>query len=148
MLKISLGADHAGYQLKEVIKKYLLSEGYEVKDFGASSAESSDYPDYIIPAAESVSNGESDRGIVFGGSGNGETIAANKVKGIRCALCWNVESASLAKEHNNANVISMGGRMVADEMAVEIVKTWLNAKFAGGRHERRIMKIAAYEMKT
>lgn len=148
MVKISLGSDHAGYHLKEAVKEYLLTEGYKVKDVGAFSDESSDYPDFIIPAAELVSKGECDYGIVFGGSGNGETIAANKVKGIRCALCWDVKSASLAKEHNNANVISMGERMITTEMGIEIVKTWLAATFNGGRHERRIMKIAAYEMKN
>lgn len=140
-MKIALGTDHAGYELKEDIKKHLISKGIEVKDFGTNSDESVDYPDYIRPAAESVAHGECDLGVVFGGSGNGEAIVANKVKGIRCGVCWNIKSARLAKEHNNANVISIGARMITEEMGIEIVETWLNAEFQGGRHKRRIDKI-------
>lgn len=141
MKKIALGSDHAGYKLKEKIKGYLKSMAYNVVDFGTNSDEPVDYPDYIRPAAESVSKGENDLGIVFGGSGNGEAMVANKVKRIRCGLCWNEESARLAKEHNNANMISLGERMLSEEEAVKIVDSWLNAEFKGGRHLRRIEKI-------
>jgi ribose 5-phosphate isomerase B len=142
-MKIALGTDHAGYLLKEVIKKHLESKGYAVADFGTNSEAAVDYPDFIRPAAESVAAGKNDLGIVFGGSGNGEAMVANKVKGIRCAVCWNEVSARLAKEHNNANVISMGGRMVTEEDGVRIVDAWLNARFEGGRHQRRIDKVEA-----
>lgn len=145
MTKIALGTDHAGFHLKEAIKKFLLAEGYEVNDFGTFSAESVDYPDFVLPAAESVARGENDFGIVFGGSGNGEAIAANKVRGIRCGVCWNEESARLTKEHNNANTIALGGRMVSEEMGIKIVETWLQAIFEGDRHSRRLEKISKYE---
>ena len=141
MKKIALGSDHAGYKLKEKIKGYLKSRAYTVVDYGTNSDESVDYPDVIRPAAESVSKGENDLGIVFGGSGNGEAMVANKVKRIRCGVCWNEKSARLAKEHNNANMISLGERMLSEEEAVKIVDTWLNAKFKGGRHLRKKKKI-------
>jgi len=141
MLRIALGTDHAGYRLKGIIKAHLKSKGYIVTDFGTDSEEAVDYPDFIRPAAQSVAIGESDLGIVLGGSGNGEAIVANKVKGIRCAVCWNEESARLAKEHNNANVISIGARMVSEQEGIRIVDSWLNAEFHGGRHLRRIEKI-------
>ena len=141
MTRIALGTDHAGYRLKEVIKAYLEKEGHQIEDFGADSEDAVDYPDFIRPAAESVARGECDLGIVFGGSGNGEAIVANKVKGIRCGLCWNEDSARLTKEHNNANVIALGGRMVTEDMGIQIVATWMNSEFAGGRHQRRIDKI-------
>lgn len=141
MKKIALGSDHAGYKLKEKIKGYLKSMAYKVVDYGTNSDEPVDYPDYIRPAAESVSNGENDLGIVFGGSGNGEAMVANKVKRIRCGVCWNEESARLAKEHNDANMIALGERMLSEEKAIRIVATWLNAEFKGGRHLRRIEKI-------
>jgi ribose 5-phosphate isomerase B len=141
MTKIALGTDHAGFLLKEVIKAHLLQLGYEVRDFGCNSEEAVDYPDYIRPAAEAVARGVCDLGIVLGGSGNGEAIVANKVKGVRCGLCWNEWSAQMTKEHNNANVIALGGRVVTAEQAVRIVDTWLQATFAGGRHTRRIEKI-------
>ena len=141
MKRIALGSDHAGYKLKEIIKNHLKSKAYAVADYGTDSDEPVDYPDYIRPAAESVANGENDLGIVFGGSGNGEAMVANKVKRIRCGLCWNEKSARLAKEHNNANMISLGERMISEEEAVRIVDTWLKAEFKGGRHLRRIEKI-------
>jgi ribose 5-phosphate isomerase B len=141
MKRIALGSDHAGYKLKERIKTHLKSKSYAVVDYGTDSDEPVDYPDYIRPAAESVANGENDLGIVFGGSGNGEAMVANKVKRIRCGLCWNEKSARLAKEHNNANMISLGERMISEEEAVRIVDAWLNAEFKGGRHLRRIEKI-------
>ena len=145
MIKIALGSDHAGFKLKEVLKKYLESKGYIIKDFGTSSEKMVDYPDFIIPSAESVSKKESALGIVIGGSGNGEAIAANKVKGIRCALCWNRTTARLAKEHNNANMISLGERIITEKEALLIVDTWLNSAFKKGRHLRRINKISKYE---
>jgi ribose 5-phosphate isomerase B len=141
MKRIALGSDHAGFKLKETIKSHLQSKGYGVIDCGTDSAAPVDYPDYVRPAAESVAKGECDLGIVFGGSGNGEAIVANKVKGIRCGVCWNEESARLAKEHNNANVIAIGGRMVSERKGIRIVDAWLDAEFQGGRHQRRIDKI-------
>ncbi len=141
MTTIALGADHAGYGLKEIVKKYLLENNYQVNDFGTHNDTASDYPDFCRPAAESVARGQSDLGIVFGGSGNGEAIVANKIKGIRCGLCWNTESAKLAKEHNDANMISIGARMVSATMAIDIVETWLTSEFQGGRHSKRINKI-------
>ena len=141
MLKIAIGTDHAGYELKEILKTHLKGLGHEVDDFGTNSPESVDYPDFIRPAAESVAAGENDLGIVLGGSGNGEAIVANKVAGIRCGLCWNEASARLTKEHNNANVISIGARMVTPEMARTIVDTWLGTEYEGGRHQTRLDKI-------
>ena len=141
MKNIALGSDHAGYKPKEKIKGYLKSKAYTVVYYFTNIDKSVDYPDFIRPAAESVSNGENDLGIVFGGSGNGEAMVANKVKRIRCGVCWNEKSARLAKEHNNANMISLGERMLSEEEAVKIVDTWLNAEFKGGRHLRRIEKI-------
>jgi len=141
MEKIALGTDHAGFKLKESIKAHLESSGYEVVDYGTNSDESVDYPDYIRPAALSVAKGENDLGIVFGGSGNGEAMVANKVTGIRCGLCWNEESARLTKEHNNANVIALGARMVSESEAIKIVDVWLNTQYQGGRHQKRIEKI-------
>jgi ribose 5-phosphate isomerase B len=135
---IALGTDHAGYSYKEAINTFLLEKGYQTKDFGTFSEESVDYPEFIRPAAEAVAEGLCDLGIVLGGSGNGEAMAANKVKGIRCALCWSVDTAKLAKQHNNANVLSLGQRQISKELAIEIVDAWLNASFEGGRHARRI----------
>ncbi|MDZ7725228.1 MAG: ribose-5-phosphate isomerase [candidate division KSB1 bacterium] len=139
--KIALGSDHAGFQLKQVVKEHLQNRGYEIVDFGTDSSESVDYPDFCRPAAESVADGDCDLGLVFGGSGNGEAIVANKVRGVRCAVCRDEESARLAKEHNNANVIALGGRMVSLEEGIRIVDAWLDAEFQGGRHQRRIDKI-------
>lgn len=139
--KIALAADHAGYLLKEKVKEHLLPLGCTIMDFGTDSEEAVDYPDFIRPAAESVARGECDLGIIFGGSGNGEAMVANKVRGVRCAVCWNRESARLAREHNNANLISIGARMVTEQEALAIVDAWLGARFQGGRHRRRIEKI-------
>jgi ribose 5-phosphate isomerase B len=139
--KIAVASDHAGYRYKERIKEFLAAKGYEVRDYGTNSEESVDYPLFIRPAAEAVAQGECDQGIVLGGSGNGEAIVANKVKRIRCAVCWDKDSARLAREHNNANVISIGQRMMSAETALEIVEIWLNATFEGGRHEKRIQQI-------
>ena len=145
MTRIAMGSDHAGYKLKEALKAHLEGEGYQVEDFGTNSEEPVDYPDFIRPAALSVAEGTSDLGIVMGGSGNGEAMVANKVRGIRCAVCWNEESARLAKEHNDANVISLGARLVPEELAVTIVDTWLKAEFQGGRHIRRLEKMREQE---
>jgi len=142
-MKISLGTDHAGFHHKEKVKELLVSLGHEVKDFGTWSEEAVDYPLFIRPAAEAVAKGECDRGIVFGGSGNGEAMVANKVRGVRCALCWSEESARLSREHNNANVLSLGERLVPEELALKIVRIWLTTEFEGGRHARRIAEIEA-----
>src|SRR5580765_8118844 len=120
-MRIAIASDHAGFRYKAILTKHLASLGHEVKDFGTSSEEPVDYPDFIRPAAEAVARGECERGIVLGGSGNGEAIAANRVKGVRCALCWNVETAMLGRKHNNANVLSIGERMMTIETALEIV---------------------------
>jgi ribose 5-phosphate isomerase B len=137
-MKIAIGSDHAGFQYKEKIRALLQSLGHTVTDFGTHSDEAVDYPVFIRPVAEAVARGEFERGIVLGGSGNGEAIVANRVKGIRCALCWNVESARLGRQHNNANVLSLGERMVSLETALEIVRVWLDTAFEGGRHQKRI----------
>ena len=138
---IAMGSDHAGFQLKEEIRIYLAQKGIEVEDVGCFNSESVDYPDFIRPAAEAVAEGLCDFGIVLGGSGNGEAIAANKVKGIRCALCWSEDTARLAKQHNDANVISIGQRQITKELALTIVRTWLESNFEGGRHLRRIQML-------
>ena len=142
-MKISLGTDHAGFCYKEKVKELLTSLGHEVKDFGTFSEEPVDYPLFIRPAAEAVARSESERGIVFGGSGNGEAMVANKVHGVRCALCWNEESATLSRQHNDANVLSIGQRMIAEELALNIVRIWLETPFDGGRHERRVEMLNA-----
>ena len=140
-MKIAIGSDHAGFIYKEKIKELLTSLGHHVTDFGTNSEESVDYPLFIRPVAVAVARGEAERGVVLGGSGNGEAMCANRVKGVRCALCWNVESARLARQHNDANVISLGQRMISLEMALEIVRVWLETNFEGGRHVRRIQML-------
>jgi len=137
-MKIGLGSDHAGFDYKEKIKSFLVERGHEVIDFGTDSENPVDYPNFIIPVAVAVAKQDVERGIVLGGSGNGEAIAANRVKGVRCALCWNVETARLARQHNNANAISIGQRMISAETALAIVEAWLETPFEGGRHQRRI----------
>lgn len=140
-MKVALGTDHAGFHLKEKIKALLGELGHEVTDFGTFSDEPVDYPKFIRPAAESVVKGESDRAIVFGGSGNGEAMAANKVRGVRCALCWNEQTAMLSRQHNDANVLSMGERVIPEETALAIVRVWLTTDFEGGRHAQRIAQL-------
>jgi ribose 5-phosphate isomerase B len=140
-MRIGIGSDHAGYRYKEEIKRWLAKHKHEVRDFGTNSEMSVDYPAFIHPVAVAVAAGEAERGIVLGGSGNGEAITANRVKGIRCALCWNEESARLARQHNDANMISLGQRMMPLETALEIVRIWLETPFEGGRHVRRIQMI-------
>ena len=142
-MKISLGTDHAGFRYKEKVKQLLSELGHEVKDLGTFSEEPVDYPLFIRPAAEAVAQGECERGIVFGGSGNGEAMTANKVHGVRCALCWNEETARLSRQHNDANVLSIGERMIPEETALQIVRIWLDTPFAGGRHERRVAMLNA-----
>src|SRR5205814_4073950 len=141
-MNISLGSDHAGFKLKERVKALLGELGHEVNDVGTFAADPPvDYPLFIRPAAEAVARGECDRGIVFGGSGNGEAMVANKVRGVRCALCWSLESARLSRQHNDANVLSLGQRLIRLELALEIVKVWLVTPFEGGRHLARIRQI-------
>lgn len=140
---IALASDHAGFAYKQRIVPLLESLGHTVRDFGTNSTESCDYPDFIMPAARAVAAGECERGIVLGGSGNGEAIAANRIKGVRCALCWNETTARLCREHNKANMISLGERMIDWATAETIIRTWLATPFEGGRHERRIQKLDA-----
>ena len=150
-MKIAIGSDHAGYRYKEAIKDFLLQRGHEVRDFGTHSEDPVDYPLFIRPVAEAVAAGEVDRGIVLGGSGNGEAMVANRVPGVRCALCWSVETAELGRRHNDANALSLGERMIPLELALQIVDTWLVTPFDGGRHLRRVRMIddqAALEDRT
>jgi ribose 5-phosphate isomerase B len=142
-MKIALGTDHAGFRYKEKVKTLLGELGHEVKDFGTFSEETVDYPVFIRPAAEAVARGECDRGIVFGGSGNGEAMAANKVHRVRCALCWNEEVARLSRQHNDANVLSLGQRVIAEDLALKIVRVWLETPFEGGRHQKRVEQLYA-----
>jgi ribose 5-phosphate isomerase B len=144
-MKIAVASDHAGYLHKERIKAHLVEQGYDVRDFGTHSEEGVDYPLFIRPAAEAVARGECDLGIVFGGSGNGEAIVANKVNGIRCAVVWNEASARYAREHNDANMISFGQRLVTFDITKRAVDAWLDAEFEGGRHARRVEQITAVE---
>ena len=139
--KIAIGSDHAGFKYKAAIKVMLLAEGHTIRDFGAHSSEPCDYPDFIRPTAEAVARGEYERGIVLGGSGNGEAIVANKVKGIRCGLCWTEQVAIWNRSHNDANVLALGERTVTEAEALKIVKVWLATEFEGGRHIARINKI-------
>ena len=142
-MKISLGTDHAGFRYKEKVRELLESLGHEVRDCGTFDEKPVDYPLFIRPAAEAVARGECERGVVFGGSGNGEAMAANKVKGVRCALCWNEESARLSRQHNDANVLSLGQRMIPLELALQIVRIWLETPFEGGRHQPRVEELNA-----
>ncbi len=142
-MKIAIGSDHAGFQYKEAIRQMLESLGHSVTDFGTHSEDPVDYPVYIRPVAEAVARGEFERGIVLGGSGNGEAITANRVPGVRCALCWNTTTAKLGRQHNDANLISIGQRMIDRESALEIVRVWLDTPFEGGRHIKRIQMIDA-----
>jgi ribose 5-phosphate isomerase B len=138
---IAIGSDHAGYTYKEAIKAWLLAEGHTVRDFGTDSEASCDYPDFIRPVAEAVARGDVQRGIVLGGSGNGEAIVANRIRGVRCGLCWNEEVARLSRAHNDANCLSLGQRTISQDLALRIVAIWLATPFEGGRHIARIAKI-------
>lgn len=146
-MQIAIGSDHAGFHYKQAIIAHLRQAGHEVADFGTDSEASMDYPDTVGPAAESVANGTCQLGIVLGGSGNGEAMTANKVTGIRCAICWSLDTARWARAHNNANVISIGARTVSEALALQIIDTWLSTEFEGGRHVARIEKVAALERK-
>ena len=143
--KIALGADHAGYEEKEKLKSTLEELGVEYDDLGTDSADSVDYPDYARKVAEGVARGDYDQGLLVCGSGTGMAIAANKVKGVRAAVAWNPDIARLAREHNNANVLSIAARFTPDDEVKEIVKAWFDADFEGGRHERRVDKMETIE---
>lgn len=146
-MKIALGADHGGFELKEEIKKHLLQKGYEVEDFGTHSTDSCDYPDYALPVAEAVASKKYELGILICGTGIGIGIAANKVPGIRAALCSDTFSAHATRQHNDANILTMGARVVGPGLALDIVDTFLSAEFEGDRHVKRISKITAIEQK-
>lgn len=138
---VAIGCDHGGFAYKDAVIRLLKKEGIEVHDFGTNSEESVDYPDFIHPTANDVQAGKADLGIVLCGSGNGAAITANKHKGIRCALCWTSELAGLAREHNNANIMSIPARFISKRMALKMVRTFISTEFEGGRHERRVGKI-------
>lgn len=144
-MRIALGGDHAGYSLKEDLKTYLGEEGHEAIDFGTDSTEPVDYPIYCSKVARAVAGGDAERGIVLGGSGNGEQMVANKVPGVRAALCNDLYTARFSRLHNDANVLSIGARIVAPGLAREILKVWLETEFEGGRHVRRLEEIAKIE---
>ena len=140
-LSIAIGSDHAGFRYKEALKSFLLAEGHTVRDFGTDSEAPCDYPDFIRPVAQAVARGDYERGIVLGGSGNGEAIVANRVPGVRCGVCWNEQVAVWNRAHNDANCLSLGQRTVSEEEAIRITRTWLATPFEGGRHIARIAKI-------
>lgn len=144
-MKIAMACDHGGLRLKNVLKEYLLDNGYEVEDFGTNSEDSCDYPDYAGKAAKAVASGACDKGVVICGTGIGVSITANKVNGIRCALCHDVFSAKATRAHNDSNMIAMGQRVIGEGLALEILKAWLSTEFEGGRHVQRIEKMMAYE---
>ncbi len=146
-MKIAIGADHGGFTLKNEIVKVIKDLGHEVEDFGCDCADSVDYPDYALPVAEKVASGEYNRGILICGTGIGMSIAANKVKGIRCALVHDLFSAKATREHNDTNMLAMGARVIGPGVAAEIVKIWLDTEFEGGRHTNRIIKISNIESK-
>ena len=144
-MRVAIGSDHAGYRLKEALKDFLKEEGHEIEDFGTDSEESVDYPPICARVARAVVSGSADRGIVLGGSGQGEQIAANKVDGTRAALCNDLYTARMSRQHNDANVLAIGARIVAAPLAMEITKLWLDTPFEGGRHLPRLEQIAAIE---
>ena len=140
-LRIAIGSDHAGFRYKETIKTLLQNDGHSVHDFGTHSEAPCDYPDFIRPVAQAVARGEFDRGIVLGGSGNGEAMVANRLRGIRCALCWSEPTATWSRTHNDANMLSIGQRTITESEALAVVRVWLTTEFEGGRHVARIRKI-------
>jgi ribose 5-phosphate isomerase B len=142
MGKIAIGADHAGFEYKELLRKWLENSGYEFKDFGTYTADSADYPDFAHPVASAVEKNEFEFGLLVCGSANGVAITANKHQGIRAAICWNEELASLARQHNNANVLCLPARYITIELAEKILDRFLHSSFEGGRHERRVGKIS------
>ena len=144
-MKIAIGSDHAGFRYKEILKAALVARGHEVRDFGTHSSTPVDYPLFIRPVAEGVARGEHERGVVLGGSGNGEAIVANRIRGIRCTVGWNVESVRLGRSHNDSNILSLGERLVAEGDLLPMLDTWLTTPFEGGRHQRRIELIDAVD---
>ena len=144
-MRIAIGADHAGYRLKEELKGSLKERGHEVEDLGTDSEESADYPPICAAVGRAVRDGRAERGIVLGGSGQGEQISANKVRGVRAALCNDLYTARMSRQHNDANVLSIGSRVVAPALALEIVELWLATEFDGGRHDRRVAQIGEIE---
>jgi ribose 5-phosphate isomerase B len=142
-MKIAIGADHAGYRYKEILKPALTSRGHEVVDCGTNSPEMTDYPPIMRAVAEAVARQECDRGIVLGGSGNGEAIVANRVRGIRATVAWSVDSAHAGRAHNDSNVLALGERFIAEGELLAVLDEWLNTPFEGGRHKRRIDLIDA-----
>lgn len=142
-MKVALASDHAGFRYKKLILLHLSELGHQVIDFGTSSDAAVDYPDFVRLAADAVARRQCDRGIVLGGSGNGEAMAANRYHGVRCAVCWNEESARLARVHNDANMLSLGERMLSESAALKIVDVWMTTAFEGGRHISRIQKLDA-----
>ncbi|HSW45865.1 MAG TPA: ribose 5-phosphate isomerase B [Phycisphaerae bacterium] len=144
-MKIALGADHRGFQAKEKVKTFLISLGYEVQDFGTDSPSSCDYPDMAYPACQSVTSGEAESAILLCGTGIGMSISANKVHGIRAALCHDEFSAEMARRHNNANILCLPADLIGEEITRRIVEVWLKGRFEGGRHERRVRKIIDFE---
>jgi ribose 5-phosphate isomerase B len=142
-MKVAIGSDHAGFHYKGLIITQLRGMGHEVDDFGTNSTDPVDYPLYIRPVAEAVANGDYERGVVLGGSGNGEAIVANRVRGVRCTICWSVDAARFARMHNDANVLSIGERMISEDLLRQVVQTWFTTPFEGGRHIQRIQEIDA-----
>jgi len=140
-MKIAVASDHAGFRYKAMVADQLRAMGHEVMDFGTHSEASVDYPDFIRPAAIAVAEGECERGVVFGGSGNGEAIAANRVKRVRCILAWSEESARLGRAHNDANMLSIGQRLLSEDLVRSIVQVWMTTPFEGGRHIARLQKL-------
>ena len=138
---IAIACDHAGFELKEAVKVFLTENQYIVKDYGTNSADSVDYPDMVHPLGRDINNGTFERGIVICGTGNGVQMTVNKYPNVRCALCWIPEIAALARQHNNANILAMPARFISKDIALDIVKTYINTDFEGGRHERRVEKI-------
>ena len=144
-MTVALGCDHAGWALKEQLKAWLIQAGHQVLDLGTHSPESVDYPDYAFQVAESVANGKAERGVLVCGTGIGMAMAANKIPGVRAAFCPDLFTARLSREHNDANVLALGGRLIGGGLAIEILETWLATSFEGGRHSRRIAKIREFE---
>jgi ribose 5-phosphate isomerase B len=140
-VRIGVASDHAGFRYKTLVAEHLRRLGHEVRDFGTGSEKPVDYPDFVFPLADAVASGELERGFVFGGSGNGEAMTANRVRGVRCAVAWDLEPARLSRAHNDANVLSVGQRLVAEPLVLPMVDVWLATPFEGGRHIGRIRKI-------
>jgi len=143
-MRIALAADHAGFRYKTILAGHLANAGHEIVDFGTASTAAVDYPDFVHPAAAAVATGQCERGIVLGGSGNGEAMAANRHRGVRCALCWSEETARLARLHNDSNMIALGERLIDAGLAIQIVDVWLATPFEAGRHVERIQKLDAW----